>query len=166
MRISSIALLLGVVLALAPAASGGNTNIHTTLTGTCTLKNIDDSIGVTVSSVVTCDAAGTCACRGTTKLVYHTESKYPATAPGGRETGRLTATSTEGTVTVALAGKRASIALGTGTWTLGKVSGYSGFNLRKRGTYSVATKELSKIAGTTTSRVRITATLACWYCSN
>jgi hypothetical protein len=165
MRISSIALLLGVMLALAPAAFGGNATVHTTLTGTCTLENHNNSIGTTLWSIITCDASGACACRGTTKLVYHTESKYPATAPGGREAGRITATSSGGSVILSLAGKRASITNGSGTWTLGKVSGYSGLAFRQRGTYTVTTKELSKVSGTTTSKVRITATLACWYCT-
>jgi hypothetical protein len=164
MRAFWIALTLGVLLAFAPGASGGSDTVHTTLTGTCTLKNINNSIGTTLSTIVTCDAAGTCACRGTTKLAYHTESRYPATAPGGREQGHITATSAEGSVTLSVSGKRESGAMGTGTWTLGKVSGYAEFDFRKRGTYTVATKELSQIAGTTSSRVRITATLACWFC--
>ena len=165
MRISWVALAVGIVLAFAPAASGGGTTtVRTTLKGTCTLENRNNSIGTALWSIVTCDAAGTCACRGTTKLVFHTESKYPATSEGGREKGLLTATNAEGTVTVSLAGKRETAVLGHGTWTLGKVIGYSGFAFRKRGTYTVSTRELSAIVGTTSTNVQIKTTIVCLYC--
>ena len=82
------------------------------------------------------------------------------------------ATGPQGTVTLNLRGKReymttpkgASYIQATGTWTLGKVTGYQGVQLTKSGTYKSIITTTSHVALSKVTVVRIAGTFGCWNC--
>jgi hypothetical protein len=160
-------MILGLlaVLVTATAASAGGKTVTTVLGGTCTEIQTLDHNGALKALTVVCKTGGTCKCEGATKLAYTSKTFSPGTGADGRETGTLVASSSIGTVTLNFTGKRTALGLGAGTWTLGKVVGYKGISLVKRGKYSVATKTLTEVVGSLTTVVRMNASFGCWACA-
>jgi hypothetical protein len=76
-------------------------------------------------------------------------------------------------VTLNLKGKReylttpkgASFIQESGTWTLGKVTGYQGVPLTKSGIYKAIITTLSQVTGSKVTLVRIAGTFGCWNCA-
>jgi hypothetical protein len=157
-------LVLCAAGALLAAGSGGASEkmLQLTLNGRCSATDELDRNGALVATRVTCSATGTCRCSGTTKLTYRTASKEPGNGNAGRESGSIVASSPSGTVTLAFKGSRTATGEAKGTWTLGKIKGFAGTKLTRRGTYSVVTKTLSSVVGTKDTLVRLTATLSPW----
>jgi hypothetical protein len=159
--------ILALLAALVPAAtaSAGDKTMSTALSGTCTEVQTLDHNGALKSLTVNCRTEGTCKCEGATRLTYSSKTVSAGNGADGRESGTLVAASPVGTVTLIFTGKRTALGLGTGTWTLGKVKGYSGIKLVTRGKYSVTTKTLSQVVGSFNSIVRMNASFGCWACS-
>jgi hypothetical protein len=153
-----------VALTLVAAAVAGGVAVKVTLTGTCVQTNKLDGNGVLVSSTVTCDATGTCKCLAGTTLAYHVVSRSPGTGADGREQGRLTATSAEGTVRLSLLGVRTAAGVSTGKWTLGRTTGFHGLRFRSKGSYTMTARTTSNPATASATSVRISATVGCWQC--
>jgi hypothetical protein len=161
---------LAVVLVMAATALAGGSTVTTTLAGVCTDHQTLDSNGALKSLTTTCKTSGKCSCTGSsntgpTKLIYTSKILAPGNGASGKETGTLVATSPSGTVTLNFAGKRTSLGVGTGTWTLGKVTGFKGITLARRGAYSVTTRTVSQVVGTFNSHVQMNAAFGCWACS-
>ena len=68
-------------------------------------------------------------------------------------------------MTLSFTGKRTALGVGTGTWKLGKVKGYTGVKLVKSGKYAVTTKTISQVVGSFNSVVRMNASFGCWACA-
>jgi hypothetical protein len=152
-------------LSTAAAASAGGNTMTTVLNGMCTDIQTLDSNGALKSLTVVCKTTGACTCERATKLVYSSKTLSPGNGADGRETGTLVAASAVGTVTLTLTGKQTALGVGTGTWTLGKVKGYTGIHLAGRGKYAVTTRTLSQVVGTFKSVVRMNASFGCWACA-
>jgi hypothetical protein len=158
-------LALLAALVLASTASAGGKTVTTVLGGTCTEVQKLDSNGALKSLTLVCKTDGTCKCEGATKLTYSSSTLSPGNGADGRETGTLTAASSVGTVTLNFTGKRTALGVGTGTWKLGKVKGYTGVKLVKSGKYAVTTKTISQVVGSFNSVVRMNASFGCWACA-
>ena len=68
-------------------------------------------------------------------------------------------------MTLKFSGQRTALGVGTGNWTLGKVKGYTGIKLVRRGKYTVTTKTISPVVGSFSSVVRMKAAFGCWACA-
>jgi hypothetical protein len=156
---------LAAMLVMTAAASAGGKTVTSTLAGTCTDHQTLDSNGALKSLTTTCTTSGSCKCAGATKLTYTSKILEPGNGAAGKESGTLVAASPNGTVTLNFAGKRTSLGVGTGAWTLGKVTGFKGVSLAKRGAYAVTTKTVSQVVGSFKSIVRMNASFGCWACT-
>ncbi len=156
-RYVSAALLAALVAAGVASAAG--TPVHAVLTGKCVeVKNLD-ALGALKSLSYTCTARSS-------KFAYNAKAAEPGTGASGHETGTLVATGPAGSVTLEFKGTRTADGVSSGTWLLGKVTGYKGVRLTRHGSYQTSTKTLSTTLGTLDSVVRITATIGCWSCAN
>jgi hypothetical protein len=156
---------LAVTLVMTAVAAAGGKTVTSTLSGTCTDHQTLDPNGALKSLTTTCRTSGNCKCTTTTKLTYTSKILAPGNGASGKESGTLVATSPSGTVTLSFAGKRTSLGVGTGTWTLAKVTGFKGVPLTKRGTYAVTTKTVSQVVGSFNSIVKMNASFGCWACT-
>ena len=159
-------------LALVAAASGATKTVQATLGGKCTEIDTLDHNGALASARNNCSTIAKGKFAGATQLALDTFEKESGTGAPGIEHGTLVATGPQGSVTLNLRGKRTYMTTAkgspyiqeTGTWTLGKVTGYPGAHFSKTGTYSTMIKTLSTVTGTKVSLVKITGTFGCWNC--
>ena len=68
-------------------------------------------------------------------------------------------------MTLLFKGTRTALGQGTGTWTLGKVTGLAGAKLVAHGTYSTQTDTLHTVTGTMTTVVSVNGIYGCWNCA-
>ena len=152
-------------LVLAGAASAGGQTVRTVMRGTCTQTNELDANGALLSLTLTCTASSACTCEGSTKLAYVTKATLRGNRAPGKESGTLVASGPTGSVTLLFQGTRTALSQGSGTWTLGKVTGFHGSSSTSHGTYRTQAKTLQSVTGTMNTLVSITATYACWDCA-
>jgi hypothetical protein len=167
-------LVAAVCLALAAAvgASGAAKTVTATFGGKCTEIDTLDQNGALASERNNCVTVAKGKFAGATQLALDTFEKESGTGAPGLEHGTLVATGPQGSVTLNLRGKReymttpkgASYIQETGTWTLGKVTGYQGVQLTKSGTYKSIITTLSHVTLSKVTVVRIAGTFGCWNC--
>jgi hypothetical protein len=158
MRQSTAAAALVLFAVGAGAVQAAGTPVRATMTGGCHEVKHLDPVGALKSLSYTCTA------RNRT-FVYRADAAEPGTGASGHEVGTLVASGPEGTVTLKLKGTRTADGISKGTWLLGKVTGYKGVHLTRRGTYSSTTTTLSTTTGTLDSSVKVVALIGCWHCS-
>ena len=95
----------------------------------------------------------------------HGVAALPGTGAPGRESGSLVASGPAGSVTLLFRGARTALGQGSGTWTLGTVTGLAGAKLVAHGTYSTQTNTLHAVAGTMNTVVSVDSTYGCWNCA-
>jgi hypothetical protein len=163
---------IGFALVSSVSASGATKTVQAKLGGKCTEIDTLDHNGALASARNNCSTTAKGKFAGATSLALDTFEKESGTGAPGLEHGTLVATGPQGTVTLNLRGKReymttpkgASYIQETGTWTLGKVTGYPGVQMSKSGTYTVTITTLSQIVGTKVTNVRAAGTFGCWNC--
>ena len=121
--------------------------------------------GPVLSLTLTCTASAACTCEGSTKLAYRSEAHLPGNGAPGRESGSLVASGPTGSVTLIFNGTRTALGQGSGTWTLGQVTGFHGVRLATRGSYTTQTKTLQSVTGTMNTVVSVTGSYGCWNCA-
>ena len=124
-----------------------------------------DHNGAMLAQTVTCTASPPCRCDEATKLAYHGIAVLRGTGASGKESGSLMASGPAGSGRLLFKGTRTALGQGTGTWTLGKVTGLAGTKLVAHGTYSSQTNTLHAVAGTMNTVVSVNATYGCWNCA-
>jgi hypothetical protein len=139
--------------------------VKTVLRGSCTQVNKLDQNGAMVAETVSCTASSACRCDGSTTLTYRDVAVLPGTGASGRESGSLVASGPAGSVTLLFKGTRTSLGQGTGTWTIGRVTGLTGVKLVAHGAYSTQTNTLHAVTGTMNTVVSIDAAYGCWSCA-
>lgn len=165
MRRAAFGACLLSALALAAAASAGGQTVRTVMRGTCTQANRLDANGALLSLTLTCTASAACTCEGSTKLAYRSEAHLRGNGAPGRESGSLVASGPTGSVTLLFIGTRTALGQGSGTWTLGQVTGFHGVRLATRGSYTTQTKTLQSVTGTMNTVVSVTGSYGCWNCA-
>jgi hypothetical protein len=162
----------GLALAVAVGASGAAKTVTATFTGKCTEIDTLDHNGALASARNNCSTLAKGRFAGATQLELGTFESESGTGAPGVVHGTLLVTGPQGSVTLALRGKRTYMTTSkgapyiqeTGTWTLGKVSGYPGVQLSRSGAYSTIIKTLSTVTGTKVSLVKVTGSFGCWNC--
>ena len=165
MKRAALGLCVLAALAVAATASAGGGTVRTVLHGTCTQVNKLDANGVLLSLTLTCTASSACRCEGSAKLAYRTTAGLPGTGASGTESGSLVASGPAGSVTLLLRGSRTALGQGSGTWTLGQVTGLQGVKLARHGSYATQTTTVRAVTGTMNTVVSITASFGCWNCA-
>ena len=163
---------LGFALIAAVGAWGATKTVQATFAGKCTEIDTLDHNGALASAKNNCSTVAKGKFAGSTQLTLETFEKESGTGAPGLEHGTLVATGPQGSVTLNLRGKReylttpkgASFIQESGTWTLGKVTGYQGVPLAKSGTYKAIISTLSQVTGSKVTVVRIAGTFGCWNC--
>jgi hypothetical protein len=164
--------VLVFALLTAFGASAATKTVQATLTGKCTEIDTLDHNGALASARNNCSTVAKGKFAGATQLALATFEKESGTGAPGLQHGTLVATGPEGSVTLNLRGKReylttpkgASYIQESGTWTLGKVTGYEGVQLTKTGTYKSIITTVSQVTGSKVTLVRIAGTFGCWNC--
>jgi hypothetical protein len=172
MKLAVLTAVVGLALVAAGGASAEGKTVQVTLAGKCTEVDTLDKNGALKYATNTCITSARCKCAGSTRLDFTTVERESGTGAPGRETGTLVASGPLGTVTLLLKGtqqammaKGVSVIQETGLWAMGKVTGYPGVQLTKRGTYKAIITTNSTITGSKVSLVHIAATFGCWRCS-
>ena len=168
------AAVLGLALVVTVGASAASKTVQATFTGKCTELDTLDRNGALALAHNNCSAVAKGRFAGATRLALTTFEKESGTGAPGVEHGTLVATGPRGTVTLQLEGKRqyltpskgASSIEDSGTWTLGKVTGYLGVQLAKRGSYKAMVTTLSQVTGSKVTLVRVAGTFGCWSCAS
>jgi hypothetical protein len=160
--------VLGLIaaLVLAVSAAAGTRTVTANLTGQCHEVDTLDQLGVLKYFVLTCNASGPCKCQGATHLAYTSVARLSGTGASGREHGTLVASGPAGSVTLSFKGTLTSLGVGTGTWTLGKKTGFSGVKLTTHGSYTTTTKTTATVTGTQQTSVKVAASFGCWACAS
>ena len=166
--------VVGFALVAAVGALAATKMVTATFAGKCTEIDTLDHNGALASEKNECVTTAKGEFAGATLLALSTSEKDSGTGAPGIEHGTLVATGPQGSVTLNLRGKRTYMTTAkgnpyiqeTGTWTLGKVTGYPVAQLSKTGTYSAIIKTLSTITGTKVSNVKIAGTFGCWNCGS
>jgi hypothetical protein len=172
MKRGALVAAVGFALLAAVGASGAAKTVTATFAGKCTEIDTLDHNGALASEKNDCVTLAKGKFAGSTLLALTTTEKDSGTGAPGLEHGTLVATGPQGSVTLSLRGKRSYMTTAkgnpyiqeTGTWTLGKVTGYTGVQFSKTGTYSAIVNTLSTITGTKVSNVKIAGTFGCWNC--
>jgi hypothetical protein len=172
MKHAVLVAVLGFALLAAVGASGAAKTVQATLSGKCTEIDTLDHNGALASARNECSTVAKGKFAGATQLALDTFEKESGTGAPGLEHGTLLATGPQGSVTLNLRGKReymttpkgASYIQETGTWTLGKVTGYQGVQLTRSGTYKSIITTTSHVALSKVTVVRIAGTFGCWNC--
>jgi hypothetical protein len=165
--------VLGFALVAAVGASAAAKTVQATLTGKCTETDTLDHNGALAFAHNDCSTVAKGKFAGATQLTLATFEKETGTGAPGAEHGTLVATGPQGTVTLVLKGKReylttpkgASYIQDSGTWTLGKVTGYEGARLAKSGAYKAIVTTLSHVTGSKVTLVRVAGSFGCWNCA-
>jgi hypothetical protein len=172
MKRGFVVAVLGFALVIAVGASAAAKTVQATFTGKCTELDTLDHNGALASARNNCNAVAKGKFGGATQLTLTTFEQERGTGAPGVEHGTLVATGPQGTVTLQLRGKReyltakgASEIQDSGTWTLGKVSGYKGVPLAKSGSYKANVTTLSQVTGSKVTVVRVAGTFGCWSCA-
>ena len=173
MKRGLVAAVLGFALVVAVGASAAAKNVQASFTGKCTELDTLDHNGALASARNNCSAVARGNFAGATQLALATFEKERGTGAPGVEHGTLVATGPKGTVTLELRGKREYLATAkgassiqdSGTWTLGKVTGYQGVPLAKSGSYKAIVTTLSQVTGSKVTIVRVAGTFGCWNCA-
>jgi hypothetical protein len=164
--------MLGFALVVAVGASAAAKTVQATFDGKCTEIDTLDHNGALASARNDCATTAKGKFAGATQLALATFEKESGTGAPGAEHGTLVATGPQGTVTLVLRGKReylttprgVSYIQEWGTWTLGKVTGYTSARLAKTGSYKAVITTLSQVTGTKVTVVRVAGTFGCWNC--
>jgi hypothetical protein len=172
MKRGLLVVIVGCALVAAVGASGAAKTVTATLSGKCTEIDTLDHNGALASARNNCATTAKGRFAGATQLALGTFEKESGTGAPGLEHGTLVATGSQGSVTLNLHGKRTYMTTAkgtpyiqeTGTWTLGKVTGYPGVQFSRSGTYSTVITTLSTVTGTKVSLVKIAGTFGCWNC--
>jgi len=172
MKRALLVAVLGFALVLAVGATAAAKTVQASFTGKC--KEIDtlDHNGALASARNECSTTARGKFAGATRLALASFEKERGTGAPGLEHGTLVATGPQGTVTLDLKGKReylttskgASYIQESGTWTLGKVTGYAGVRLARSGSYKTIISTLSQVTGSKVTLVRVAGTFGCWNC--
>jgi hypothetical protein len=165
--------VVGFALVAAVGALAATKMVTATFAGKCTEIDTLDHNGALAFAHNNCSTTAKGKFAGATQLALVTFEKESGTGAPGIEHGTLVATGPQGTVTLNLRGKRqnmttpkgASFIEESGTWTLGKVTGYQGVPLTKTGTYKAIITTLSQVTGSKVTLVRIAGTFGCWNCA-
>jgi hypothetical protein len=166
--------IASLALVAAVGASGAAKTVTATFVGKCTELDTLDHNGALASARNDCSTLARGRFAGATQLALATFEKERGTGAPGVLHGTLVATGPQGSVTLVLRGKRtylttpkgAPYVQETGTWTLGKVTGYPGVQLARSGLYSTIIKTVSAVAGTKVSLVKVTGSFGCWNCGS
>jgi hypothetical protein len=173
MKRGVVAAVLGFALIAAVGALAATKTVTATFAGKCTEIDTLDQNGALAFAHNNCNTTAKGKFAGATQLALDTFEKESGTGAPGVEHGTLVATGPQGTVTLDLKGKReylttpkgASFIQESGTWTLGKVTGYQGVSLAKNGTYKAIITTLSQVTGSKVTLVRVAGTFGCWNCA-
>jgi hypothetical protein len=165
--------VVGFALVAAVGALGATKTVTATFGGKCIEIDTLDHNGALAYAHNNCSTTAKGKFTGATQLALETFEKESGTGAPGLEHGTLVATGPQGSVTLNLKGKReylttpkgASFIQESGTWTLGKVTGYQGVPLSKSGTYKATITTLSQVTGSKVTLVRIAGTFGCWNCA-
>jgi hypothetical protein len=172
MKRALVVAVLGFALLAAMGASAASKTVQATFSGKCTEIDTLDHNGALASARNNCSTVAKGKFAGATQLALETFEKESGTGAPGLEHGTLVVTGPQGSVTLNLRGKReymvtpkgASYIQESGTWMLGKVTGYQGVQMTKTGTYKSIITTLSHVAGSKVTLVRIAGTFGCWNC--
>lgn len=164
--------VLGFALVASVGASAASKTVQATFGGKCTEIDTLDNNGALASARNNCSTVAKGKFAGASQLALATFEKERGTGSPGIEHGTLVATGPQGSVTLDLRGKReylttpkgASYIQDSGTWTLGKVTGYTGVRLARSGTYKTIVTTLSQVTGSKVTVVRIAGAFGCWNC--
>jgi hypothetical protein len=165
--------LLGLALVGAVGSSAAAKTVQATFAGRCTEIDTLDHNGALAFAHNNCSTVAKGKFEGATQLALAMFEKESGTGAPGVEHGTLVATGPQGTVTLELKGKReytttakgTSLIQDSGTWTLGKVSGYQGVQLAKSSSYKAIVTTLSQVTGSKVTLVRVSGTFGCWSCA-
>ena len=164
----------GLALAVAVGASGAAKTVTATFTGKCTEIDTLDHNGALASARNNCSTLAKGRFAGATQLELGTFESESGTGAPGVVHGTLLVTGPQGSVTLALRGKRTCMTTSKGApyvQETGTLDARQGLRLPGRaalrsGVYSTIMQTLSMVTGTKVSLVKVTGSFGCWNCGS